>query len=53
MSYTRLRNKILQVFYRPPNRNNGIFSLQTVSVFSELDDIIERKITPLLSDFFK
>jgi hypothetical protein len=51
MSYTRLRNRILQAFYRPPSssRRRGLLN----PVFSELDEIIEKNITPLLAELFK
>jgi hypothetical protein len=43
---TRLKNKILQIFYRPR------ISSKNISFFDELEKNIEEKITPLLEDFF-
>ncbi|MCL2455947.1 MAG: hypothetical protein FWD19_00185 [Defluviitaleaceae bacterium] len=54
MSYIRLRNRILQAFYRPPSRKKiFLFPAQTVSVFDELEEKIEKNITPLLAEFFR
>jgi hypothetical protein len=52
----RIKNKILQTFYRP-RLSRGIFSSfsltsQTLSFFDEIEDSIEKNITPLLSEFF-
>ena|GEM_PF-635472 len=54
-NHARLRNKILQIFYRPGGSQGGIFAFpeKTLSVFDELDARIEEKITPLLSDLFE
>jgi hypothetical protein len=54
MWHIRLRNRILQAFYRP-KRRNGLFllSTQTLSVFDELEEKIEKNITPLLSELFR
>jgi len=49
-----LRNRLLQFFYRPQNWRNGLFDLpaKTLSAFDEIENGIEEKITPLLSEFF-
>ncbi|MCL2386310.1 MAG: hypothetical protein FWC89_02055 [Defluviitaleaceae bacterium] len=51
----RLRNKLLQAFYRPRAARTGLLDVpsKTLSVFDELENSIEEKITPLLSDLFK
>ncbi|MCL1882616.1 MAG: hypothetical protein FWF81_02540 [Defluviitaleaceae bacterium] len=54
MSFTRVRNRILQALYRPKSRQNRIFTVpaQTLTIFDEWENSIEEKITPLLSEFF-
>jgi hypothetical protein len=50
----RIRNKIAQVFYRP-KRSCCVFPLFSEDILASLCEIesgIERRITPLLSDFF-
>ena len=50
----RFRNKILQFMYRPRVSRNGFsfFSKDILSALDEIENGIERNITPLLSDFF-
>ncbi|MCL2047130.1 MAG: hypothetical protein FWG87_00240 [Defluviitaleaceae bacterium] len=55
MSYIRLRNRLLQAFYRPFSaQRKGLFSLpsETLSIFDELDKRIEENISPLFSELF-
>jgi hypothetical protein len=54
MSRIRIRNRILQVLYRPKASRNGfsLFSKDILSAFDEIESGIEKNITPLLSDFF-
>jgi hypothetical protein len=50
----RLRNRLLQLFYKP-NRRPGkprYISADALSFFDELDKKLEEKITPLLNDLF-
>ncbi|MCL1862700.1 MAG: hypothetical protein FWF78_03940 [Defluviitaleaceae bacterium] len=49
----RLRNKILQVLYRPRIVKSSVFSSQSLSIFDELDKAIEEKITPIFSELFE
>jgi hypothetical protein len=51
----RIRNKLLQIFYRPRYSRSGLFDFpaQTLSMFDELENSIETKITPLLADLFR
>jgi len=50
----RIRNRLLQAFYRPQLSRRGLLALpaQTLSIFDEIENGIEKNITPLLSDFF-
>jgi len=50
-----IRNKLLQMFYRPHTSYNGLFDLpaKTLSAFNEIEKGIEEKVTPLLSEFFE
>ncbi|MCL2223347.1 MAG: hypothetical protein FWB96_00085 [Defluviitaleaceae bacterium] len=54
-NYVRFRNKILQLLYKPQTANNGLFQLpeKTLSAFDEIENSIEEKITPLLSELFE
>ena len=52
MRIHRIRNKILQLLYRPKNTKNTFLSAQTLDAFSAIDKAIEKKITPLLSGLF-
>lgn len=52
--HIRLRNRILQAFYRPQSSKNGLIALpsKSLSLFGEIEKGIEKKITPLLSELF-
>lgn len=51
---TRVRNRLLQMFYRPRTSGGGLFALpsQTLSALDQIENSIEEKITPLLSELF-
>ena len=48
----RIRNRILQKFYRP-RRGKSLISAQAIAALEEIDRRIEEDITPLLSEIFK
>ena len=50
----RIRNRLLQLFYKPRRNKNGFFALsdQALSALDEIDRRINEEITPLLSDLF-
>jgi len=49
----RIRNRLLQHLYRPRAGSKSRFlSAETLAAFDELDKAVEKKITPLLADFF-
>jgi len=49
----RIRNKLLQMLYKP-KRSKGIFiTNKAMSALDEIDRHIEEKVTPLLSELFK
>jgi len=48
----RIRNRLLQAFYRPRRSRGGIFSASAFDALDEIDKSIEKSITPLLSEFF-
>ena len=49
----RIRNRILQKFYRPGRSKSRFISAQAIAALEELDRRIEEEITPLLSEIFK
>ena len=49
----RIKNRLLQMFYRPRRKQGRILNARTMSVLDELDRHIEEEITPLLSGLFK
>lgn len=49
----RIRNRLLQAFYRPKGAKSQMFSRQTLSVLDEIDKKIEETITPIFKDLFK
>jgi len=49
----RIRNKLLQKFYKPKRSKSRLITTQAMSVLDEIDRHIEEKITPLLSELFK
>jgi len=48
----RIRNRILQKFYKPRRGKCSFISAQALSALDEIDRRIEEQITPLLSDLF-
>ena len=48
----RLRNRILQMMYRPRRGKSRFFSKDVVDALYEIDRRIEEDITPLLSELF-
>jgi len=48
----RIRNRILQQFYRPRRGRGRFFTSQTLSALDEIERRIEEEITPLLSGIF-
>ena len=54
-NHIRLRNKILQILYRPEVSRRKLFSLseKTIAILDEIDSGIEKQITPLLEDLFE
>jgi hypothetical protein len=52
MKLFRIRNRILQLFYRPRPAGNPFFPSGTLSAFDAIEKAIEEKITPLLSGLF-
>jgi len=49
----RIRNRILQKFYKPKRAKSRFISSQAIAALEELDRRIEEEITPLLSELFK
>ncbi|MCL2189565.1 MAG: hypothetical protein FWC16_10780 [Defluviitaleaceae bacterium] len=49
----RLRNRLLQMMYRPKIRRARFISAEAYSFLDELDKRIEEKVTPLLRDLFE
>jgi len=48
----RLQNRILQALYRPKMRRYDFISQGAVSFLDELENVLEEKVSPLLSDIF-
>jgi len=46
----RLQNKVLQILYKP--KQKSLVPKKTLKFFEELDDAIDKKITPLLAELF-
>jgi len=49
----RIRNKLLQMFYKPRRGKSSLFTAQAMSALDEIDRHIEEKITPLLTEIFE
>jgi len=52
LNHKRLQNRILQALYRPKTRKYSFISQGAVSFLDELENTLEEKVAPLLSDFF-
>jgi len=48
----RIQNRILQAMYRPRISYGSFFSDNALTFLDELENTLEEKITPLLSDLF-
>jgi hypothetical protein len=48
----RIRNRLLQLLYRPKAARSRYISAEALSLFDEWDKKIEEKITPLLASLF-
>ena len=48
----RIRNRILQILYRPRRVRSRFISANAMSALEEIDRCIEEDITPLLSELF-
>ena len=49
----RLRNRLLQFFYKPRKSKPRFVSADALSFLEELEEQLEEKIAPLLADLFK
>jgi hypothetical protein len=52
-SRIRLRNRLLQFFYKPYKGKTRFISAEALSFLDDLDKKLEEKITPLLDSLFK
>ncbi|MCL1786878.1 MAG: hypothetical protein FWG38_02725 [Defluviitaleaceae bacterium] len=48
----RMRHRILQVMYRPKVSHGRFISGGALAFLDDLENALEEKVTPLLSDFF-
>ena len=48
----RIKNRILQMLYRPKRGQSRFFTAHTIAALEEIDRRIEEEITPLLSGLF-
>ena len=48
----RIRNRILQMLYRPRRGRSRFITAQAISALEEIDRRIDEEITPLLSGLF-
>ena len=48
----RLRNRLLQRFYRPRKGQGKFLPFSVLEAFDEIDKRIEEDITPLLTELF-
>ena len=51
-SHKRLRNRLLQFFYKPNKRKSRFVSDSAWEFLDELDKKVEEKITPFLASLF-
>ena len=47
-----LQNRLLQALYRPKSRQNSLISKEANTFFDEIENALDEKVSPLLSDFF-
>lgn len=48
----RLRNRLLQFFYKPIKAKPRYISAEAMSFLDDLDKALEEKCAPLFADFF-
>ncbi len=54
MNRARIRNRLLQLFYRPPHAVRRLpLPSRTCALLDEIDRAIETKITPLLAGLWE
>lgn len=53
MNLRRIQNKVLQRLYRPATLRPRFFSQEMLDTLDELDELVEKKITPLLAGLWE